>query len=98
MKTIAFDLLDDRLRAARRLLGGAAAAGLLSVVLAGGVSADTAASGNGGTSVADASGGPVAVGTVDEAEGEETTGTDITVGLVSGGDVAATAIGIILAE
>ena len=96
MKTIAFDLLDDRLRAARRLLAGAAAAGLLSVVLAGGVSADTAASGNGGTSVADASGGPVAVGTVDE--GEETTGTDITVGLVSGGDVAATAIGIILAE
>ncbi len=93
MKLFAFDLIEDRLRAARKPLAGLAAAGLLSFALVGGASADIAASGNGGTSDSDASGGDVSVGTTEE----EDDGTDD--GLFSLGgfnpfaeDVAATVI------
>ena len=59
-------LFEDSARAVRRGLTGLAAAGLLSLALAGGVAAedDLAAAGNGGTAEAAANGGAVAVGDI----------------------------------
>ena len=98
MKMFAFDLIDERLRAARKVLAGVAGAGLLSFALVGGAAAqDTAASGNGGTSGSDASGGPVAIGTVDEEDDAE---DDFVIeGLdLLGEDIAATVIGAVTGE
>ena len=70
MRTFDVDLIDERLRAARKFVAGFAAAGILSVGLVGGAAAqDLAASGNGGTSDSSASGGAVSVG--DTGTGEE---------------------------
>ena len=94
----------------RRLVAGLAAAGLLSVALAGGVVAqDEAVSGNGGTSGSDASGGGLTVGIPDEAESEESTedeatdevivGDLVAEGLFTlGDDIAATVIEAIMGD
>lgn len=96
----------------RRLIAGLAAAGLLSVTLAGGaVAQDEAVSGNGGTSGSDASGGGLTIGVTgeDEAESEESTEDeatdDVSVGDVVaeglftlGDDIAATVIEAIMGE
>ena len=89
---------DDRLQAARRLLAGLAAAGLLSVTLVSGVSADTAAAGNGGTSDADASGGAVGVGTVDDGDdtGDVVVDSTLFVDFLALGDIGSTAIDALL--
>lgn len=72
MKLFAFDVIEDRLSATRTVLAGVGAAGLLSFALVGGAAAqDTAAAGNGGTSGSDASGGPIAIGTIDDEDDAE---------------------------
>ena len=99
MKTVDFEKF-------RRLIAGLAAAGLLSVALAGGaVAQDEAVAGNGGTSGSDASGGGVTVGITDEAETDAETTEEVNVGDVVaeglstlGDDIAATVIEAIMGE
>ncbi len=92
------ELGDDRLQAARRLLAGLAAAGLLTITAVSGVAADTAAAGNGGTSGADASGGAIGVGTVDDGDdsGSVVDDSALWVDFLALGDIGSTAIGVIL--
>lgn len=76
-------------RAVRRLTIGLAAAVLLSASLASGIAAETAAVGNGGDSLATASGGAVSVGS---AETGDSTGNVIAVGTSLLGDEIAAAV------
>lgn len=85
MTMVGMKRFERRVSAARRVAVGAAAAALLTVSLAGGVSADIVATGNGGESLATASGGPVTIGGV---ESGESTGSVIAVGTL-GDDIAA---------
>jgi hypothetical protein len=100
MKMFGFDVMDERFGMVRRASVGFAAAGLLSVTLAGGALAETgdsvAAAGNGGSSGSDADGGSVTVGTVEPVD-SGSTGSVITVeGVPVGDDLAATIIASIL--
>ena len=93
MKTFALGLFDERLR---RLVVGTAAAALLSVAFVGGASADTAASGNGGTVTTTADGGAVGVG--DANTGEDEGGTATIADLLDGeGDLVAEALSLLVA-
>lgn len=83
----------------KKMLSGLAIAGLLSVGIAGGASADNfGGSGNGGGSVADANGGAVTIGTVDNG-GNAGASVGTVVGdlvLGGGGNIGEIAIGLAL--
>lgn len=100
MKQFAFDVIEDRVSAARKALVGVGAAGLISFALVGGAAAqDTAASGNGGTSTADASGGPITIGTIDDEDEAEDEDAFTIEGLDTlGDDIAAAVMAAIAGE